>query len=130
MYKWDRLAPVERNALVAEKVMGWQVHDTALGRFWYNTNDEFVHWNDAWKPSELISYAWQVIEKIKDQFEFVSLLYGTDGKWHCNLTRFHGFENHEHDDFDIEEFSADAATAPEAICIAALRTVGIDIVKI
>lgn len=87
----------ELDALVAEKVMGWT----------YKT--EF---DKLFKPSESISAAWEVVERLKFMKNHIDVFTSKNGKW--------GVEVSKEDAVYVREF---AITAPEAICKAALLAV-------
>jgi hypothetical protein len=112
----------ELDALVAEKVMGW-VAEVGLNdrAYWVNKNDQrryFVEGWDHWNPSERISHAWQVVEKMKqDNPEwFIDVKWHAfDKKWSVVITDMHvGYNN---------VLRAYGRTAPLAICRAALLAV-------
>ncbi len=46
----------------ATKIMGW--HDDA-GR-WVDSDQQFKYWVDEFRPSEFITYAWLVVERMKE----------------------------------------------------------------
>ena len=109
---WDSLTDKEKNALVATKVMGWHV-----GKFndWknkdgYREGTIETDWdNEGFYPIENIADAWRVMEK-----------------WDKYRVEFDGYRfiaNVANDD-DKEWTLGIAPTAPEAICLAALKAVG------
>ena len=98
------------NALVATKVMGW----TSFGDYWNNgpTHKDRVFKKWYWKPSEDIDCAWEVVKKlggfytaesspVKHHWSFPITIYGCPG-W----------------------VGAEGDSAPHAICLAALTSVG------
>lgn len=113
----------ELDALVAEKVMGWRPWS---GGYYYGSADGQVmvclHENDGmaryWSPSTDIAAAWRVVERLHTGRTFGLDWLGFDGEeWRCC---FGWSENDDHLGFH----HAEAATAPLAICLAALKAVG------
>ena len=93
--KWDALTPRERDAWVAEAVMGWQ---------WTYTSD--------------IAAAWQVVEKMMEGEHNSFRLFRCDGfpeSRRCAAS----FKPSVESALKLVE----APTAPEAICLAALMAV-------
>jgi hypothetical protein len=116
--KWDEMTPRERDALVAEKVMGWtkEVNQFEFGGYvWMVSEGEFIL-NDDWQPSTDISAAWKVVEK----FEGAQIHHA---KTHVHLWSAEFFKNGE------SIASGFSATAPEAICKTALKAVGVEVVE-
>lgn len=113
----------ELDALVAEKVMGWK----RLYRVdWHGMDWMWDKKQGALYPeiqttpqySTSIEAAWEVVGK----FTFFYLWRDgklLDGQWECKLT-----------EKDEREFYVVAPTAPHAICLAALRAVGVDVDKL
>lgn len=122
-YNWQSLTPRERDALVAEKIMGLNKEDVEFG---LNMAKSDMTYQRSLSISILpdyttdISAAWEVCNKIYSLSEggatVIKQLY--DGMWYCS---FNGKGSKQ---FDV---IAEADTAPEAICLAALRAVGVDI---
>jgi len=141
-------AGIKLNALVAEKVMGWvwkkgehfdviskpQIHLLTVdqdvssqtpGEFFYFDEDSDgertkvdghyrIGW--YWMPaySRDIEAAWEVVEKMAKDGEGLFDLAQHQNNWEAILSSPTG------------SFRANAPTAPEAICIAALKAVGIE----
>ena len=111
----------ELDALIAEKVMGWDYRcfvDKPVEHLrdkyaWFNEDagiaGEFVAGWD-WSPSTSIASAWMVVEKMEGQ---VLLTRTIGGKWICEI--IWGMEY---------TYQPEAPTAPLAICLAALKAVG------
>lgn len=101
------------DALVAEKVMGWK----STGMLELSVTDE-EPWLDEnqcekWctpKYSTDIAAAWKVVEKFSSRFSMSRDALG----WHANMTPFVGGD-------------CIADTAPHAICLAALKAVGVEV---
>jgi hypothetical protein len=113
--KWNELTQRERDTLVAEKVMGWVV----TGEFGYpNRNDGNIGSLTQKIPhyTTSIADAWQVVEKMH-QTHMVAIFADKE------------YTVHMIPKVTIRCFNeAITSTAPEAICIAALRAVGCEVV--
>lgn len=122
----------ELDALVAEKVMGWTKFVQYKGAEWrvgeeYIDNGDCIcipvsiHRADEWRPSNRIQDAWTVVEKLSERFQFWLEFYREDkGPW-CAVF----FE--KRDSYgEVNSHGADAETAPHAICLAALKAVGME----
>jgi Phage ABA sandwich domain len=135
------------DALVAEKVMGWvnptwreyhqwrgnntdeprDYYDKRCGEYHTPGDKEHQHSVDpwicnecggdgGWSPSTQIQHAWQVVEKF-DTYRVQRLWDGDRFYFAAEVT---GFEP--------ESFAlARAESAPHAICLAALRAVGVEV---
>lgn len=105
----------ELDALVAEKVMGWQVSssDTAYAR----TPDGRVYLCRLPKFSTDIAAAWLALEEMRKRFTNASLC--ADNGWGLTLWNITGSGGHR----DVCG-PVNAPTAAEAICRAALLAVG------
>jgi starvation-inducible outer membrane lipoprotein len=99
--KWSEMTPRERDALVAVKVMGWEVVRGTVVPPGY----------ESWSKPEVPSYttdicaAWEVVEMMKRMDEHV---------------RYH------FDDLTCERYCIWELT-PEIICKAALKAMGVDV---
>ena len=117
----------ELDALVAEKVLGWlqvrkQMIANAMGQ---PVMEDFVGLPTASaaspqlipRYSTMIQEAWKVADALRERSQFVAVLSGLGPQgvqpWICKINRDGGF---------IEER---ADTAPLAICLGALKSVGI-----
>lgn len=100
----------ELDALVAEKVMGWNVFPHKPD-FQIEYKDEqgfqYVFRLDEFEPSTDISAAWEVVEKMGPFTQLTSESYHNKVIWHGS--------------FSVVD-SAEADTAPLVICRAALLT--------
>lgn len=143
----------ELDALVAEKVMGWRwLHDGLGNMAWY----EGLHdtgWGDggdagrnrrAWAPATDIAAAWQVVEKMRSDGWLVSLREMPDGfpylsndpvpqeisrhKCICEM-EYKPSRNAEdcRKRFTWPMPIAFTQSTPFAICLAALRAVGVEV---
>lgn len=137
----------EIDALVAEKVMGWkrmtyaEAHPETpaykdrkefTGHWHSNEWDELLHEfknvayaedcddhycpEEAWSPSTDISAAWEVVEKMRNRDSVFTLWDDLDDEYYyCafNTPKYH--------------FEVGAETMPKAICLAALKAVGVNV---
>lgn len=122
------IAGRELDALVAEKVMGWTkatLHDEVSGPEQYWCSGKVAHvLVDSWTPSAFIHYAWKVVEKLAKDGKHLALqapgstdmneCYRTFPKWTADF------------EFRLDS-EAEADTAPLAICLAALKAVGVEV---
>src|SRR5690606_29597765 len=116
----------EIDRLVAEKVMGWRLKSFPGGgggfSAWLNDDGKIMKYEndctldaqpyDFWRPTTNIADAWQVVEK----FESVDLTKKELG-YICWI----------HDNGGSECNNIPQETAPLAICLAALKTVGVEV---
>lgn len=137
----------ELDALVAEKVMGW-VNVACLNGGNTPTGEPDDDWNrDARNDprhggtgipqvhrlevpdySTQINDAWEVVEKLKRDGWNVSL--GGDNGWGCTIYKIHAQGGKNFSSTWEESFGPiNAETAPLAICLAALKAVGYDVVQ-
>lgn len=106
----DLPAGPELDRLIAEKVMGWE-HD-GLG-YSIDCGKDYRH---PFNPSINIAHAWEVVEKL-DIVDHEFTLLNSEGIWECGW-------RHYRLGFDSDWERSDSATAPLAICRAALRAIG------
>jgi hypothetical protein len=116
----------ELDALIAEQVMGWtkrSIPDEIVGPEWYWCSEagpkQLV---SSWRPSTEIHWAWMVVERLRGQ-HCCTKLYSDHGYvWECTLIK-------EFDDPHAGEqpLFGQAETAPLAICLAALKAVGVEV---
>ena len=105
----------EMNALVAERVMGWQkIRDPlapkgTTNRYRYVDKDWLGNDRRLPKFSTDISPAWLVVEKMLEKHEAFHLEYIPDKQWYAM--------------FWFATYFTSADTAPLAICRAALKAV-------
>lgn len=128
MSDYSKLSDRELDALVAEKVMGWK--KAPNGAWMSYEKDAFG--NGGWKshatwkanasvsavrftPSTDIAAAWQVVEKMKERQWNFTIADLVKNKWRAE---FGGSRKHK-------QTWEDADTAPRAICLAALKAVGV-----
>lgn len=118
---WNKLLANERNALVAEAVMGKKIYTDQFFRG--GTTKETVRHlgieGDTMRHIQPyswdISSAWQVIEKMRENGWEVDIDSRANKRWFCRFMS------------DGPDRDATADAAPEAICLAALRALGVNI---
>lgn len=129
MPKWDEMSPRERDILVATRVMGLPepMESPFNGKWIHHVARETypgsgVFKEDRDRQSELRSYttdisaAWEVVEKMQQKYTY-SLSHETHWDFYQAW-----LENPVGDEFA----NANAPTMPEAVCLAALRALGVD----
>lgn len=103
----------EIDCAIAEKVMGWTKKVPAIGKPWWARSDDTfaapAHGKKAWSPSTDIAAAWSVVEKMRMQIE------PTRKGWRAGV--YGG----------LSDKRATADTAPLAICLAALKAIGVEV---
>jgi hypothetical protein len=106
--KWSDMSPRERDALVAVNVMGWEVVRGTVVPPGYES------WSKPEVPSYTtdISAAWEVVEKMDEWI----VQRARDGDYWVTV-RFG----------ESWYLSGWVKSAPEAICLAALKAVGVDV---
>lgn len=129
-YNWYTMSARERDALVAEKVMGWTLKER---NEWFD-GDQSTGWYapfewgqplDEFMPSSDISAAWEAVEKLNDKFDFrCHTRAGYSGIWAA-----FGYNPEHHDEMGDGDFPFGAfePSLPHAICLAALKAVGVEI---
>lgn len=119
--RWSEMTERDRDALVAEKVMGWTRHYPSIAwegcdHWWVRPGETDPHRGIGKLPDYTtdIAAAWRVMERMRG-LGFYVILEGdpSDGRWTCTMGR-------NEDPIDTTEVDMD--TAPEAICLAALWT--------
>lgn len=122
----------ELDALVAEKVMGWKFTggfstDPELGsdRWATDSNGHERFYQDVPYYSTDIAAAWEVVEILSDRFDFrVHTRAGYTGKWVAFGYNPQKSKEMQEGDFQYGVFKS---SLPHAICLAALKTVGVDV---
>lgn len=120
------------DALIAEKVMGWPKNSVV----WY-IDDKPFRISD-FSPSTQIADAWLVVEKfagaeksigesggveLLDRWQ-IQLQWDHNWMWDATLSHLVGTNSVSE---DVTEFFAQAPAAPLAICLSALKAVGVNI---
>jgi hypothetical protein len=127
--KWTSLTPRERDALVAERVMGLEVVRNPKGGWsigpadCYDSAGEMILFNPLLAYSEDISATWQVVEKLVSDGWRVDTVSSEVGGTDVVLSCIPGARGH----YCSDSLEGRVTTAPEAICLAALRAAGVDI---
>lgn len=106
----------EKIYLLATKIMGWKRID---GYGWQQGDSDFNPVIGEWNPLQNIEHAWQVVEKLKGNFDSFCLGHTPDG-WFCQFQNILPPEL-EDDLIRTEEFDGEGKTAQEAICSAAIK---------
>jgi len=122
--EWDALSAREKDALVAEKVMGWvRYKPKSLPPEWVipDTNTRglvgtVVRFADVWRPTTSWDAVREVVEKMLDRgYRTLHISHGAPHDlWYCSFFKSK----------DEKGAAVEAATAPEAVCIAALTSFG------
>ena len=134
---WKGMSARERDAVVAEKVMGWTGcdHTESWGRWKYgDPGNVWTEVEEAWcrgagnTPANVrnrypyprfttdIADAWEVVEEIAEEFSVHHLF---EGEWY--------WEASVEVDWKTSHIAKPHSTASEAICIAALRAKGFEV---
>jgi len=104
----------EINSLVAEKIMDWAVNEnTPYGDIFIDNEGSII---PLFYPSWQMEDAWKVVEKLREKGMLIKL-YEADQHYSAFFRKVGSFY------FD----SAEADSAPMAICLAALKTVGVEV---
>lgn len=117
--EWHALTDRERDALVAEKVMGLRIREYrgvyAMGE--YDFTEEITDgWSIGGSYTASIEDAWEVVEKLRPEWPGFSCCYDQDDEeWEGEFQRVLGCD---------PSHMGYAATAPLAICTAAMLAVG------
>lgn len=104
------------DALVAEKLMHWK-RSTHRGEFVWDAPLEECHGyvfdRETWQPTRNIAQAFQVLEKFRYAAGKGVILCDSTYGWTCDISDGGNFHR------------AEANTASRAICLAALKAVGV-----
>jgi hypothetical protein len=106
----------EIDRLVAEKVMGFEIYSVAKGL--YENKGKVI----SFEPSINIADAWQVVEKLRERriFSLYDAWDEDDNKIFCANFQYN-------DTYHVVDYKGYAETAPLAICLAALKVVGVEV---
>lgn len=112
----------ELDELVAEKVMGWK----RTGQCWKddrgNTRTIELTSFGSFEPSQDISAAWEVVEKLKDGYQYFYT--GWDYPTETYFAQFiEAIATDDEVGVELREINSISETAPLAICRAALLAV-------
>jgi hypothetical protein len=113
MTDYSELSNEKLNALVAERIMGWECHISGIGVGWWD-GDRHVRSCGAWNPAEILDHAMMVAE-----------ILGGGGTFTQNSSVAHQDLSGDRWWADFGDLEADgwviAETLPRAICLAALN---------
>jgi len=124
----------ELDKLIAEKVMGWRLEMIGLGNdmpCYCELNGPVGSLVEEWEPSTYILCAWKVVEKMdEDGFSFH---FGSRGETEFDkeFLKYHFMFSTKGSVYrrPVEvPRSSFSESAPHAICLAALKAVGYDII--
>lgn len=117
------MEPREIDRLVAEHVMGWEEFEDSSGYKWWSLNEDgktkIIRSVRCFEPSKDIRDAWRLVEKLKIAVIPQSEDAPKDMKYLAEIDN-QPFGNY---------YEAFAETAPMAICLVALKSMGVDIEK-
>lgn len=143
MASWDDLSPKERNALVAEKVMGWEwwvykehegmailLHPETSNdlkessHYWPANEDDERFLESAHPYTSDIRAAWRVVEQMWEDDWQLEVAYSKPDETSLYFWIPEEYEKPMHTAMDTPSAAgAKAPTMPEAICLAALRAI-------
>lgn len=115
---FEMKAGIELDTIVAEKVMGWikPPATSILKPMWVEPPLGIVH-PELPKFSEKIEDAWLVVDK----YSYALQLTQSHGYWKCTMV-------YKFNERGVGQYiSAEASKAPLAICLAALRAIGLEV---
>ena len=123
----------ELDVLIGEKVMGWK----GGGLYWINANgaatelyEDYPGYEcgerseDAWSPSTSIAAAWQVVEKLREHGLYL-IINDTIGQYRARFFKV-GWDIFTWMRVPDSDMTVWENTAPHAICLAALKAVGVN----
>lgn len=118
-----RLDLREIDRLIAEKVMGWETQEFKnIGVVTAYTEYGEMLIPDDFSPSEDIQDAWVVVEKLRESKTFLlcDAMDKEDNLIYCASFQYN-------DNYHSISHEACTNTAPMAICLAALKAVGVEV---
>lgn len=121
----EKLSGRDLDAAVAERVMGWQRQPDYNYWMSFPAGESFsLHALIAtWSPSESIEAAMQVVEKMWQLGWSIEMANGGKLGTLATARIVSWYVRFVEDENDLNNWSAEAETLPEAICRAALRAV-------
>lgn len=137
MIKWSELSERERDAVVAVELFSWQkVEQYGRTIIIPPLDDERITWTGIWDVNGIPQYmphyttefsvAWTAIEKIQGEIFMYRHPY-PNGEYVISL----GYSGNECSECGEEEFHVQhqgrSTSAPQAICLAALKAYGIEV---
>lgn len=124
------------DALVAEKVMGARLvefaRDFTAGTFIISEDSGVILAKGKigtayqFRPSTDIAAAWQVVEKLRKSHCCLTLKSDFDYIWECYAIKDENDAEHQSEIIVDYKVYAKAETAPLAICLAALKAMGVN----
>lgn len=124
----------EINVLVLKNVLKWHVIILGDGsEVWTDEKGEIVTRRYDFSPTTRIQDAWVVVEKMKEKGhrtilnmaskEYIEVILGNieEGDWHCNMS------TGSMEGGTYKPCRAHAESASLAICLAALKAVGVEV---
>ncbi len=118
----------ELDALIAEKVMEWELKPHENKDFWpffwimSVPTGRIDGGIGSWSPSTDIAHAWEVVEKVREAWSNFNL-HSANG-WGASFGDIRMLEPELDDVTERWTPVCNAPTAPHAICLAALKAVG------
>lgn len=110
--KWSAMTPREQDALVATKVMGWEMapHKT----FWVRRDDNAgnMQAGNAWSPTTCP----KACAEVKAKAIWCQVHKRVNGKWTVIISFEKG-----------RAYTSEAKTEEQAVCLAALRSTGVEV---
>ena len=113
MLKWVKLVSLEIDKLVADNIMGGEWRTARINDQWYTSvygnKVDLIEEKDYYEYSTNIEDAWRVVEEMRKhrEYDYSFLLeWSAENRWCCQFG-----------DYIVET----VMTAPEAICLAALK---------
>lgn len=116
----------EIDRLVAERVMGWEEFEDSSGYNWWTLKEDdktkIICSVRCFEPSTDIRDAFRVVEKLRERkiFSLYDAWDEDDNKIFCAVFEYN-------DTYHVVDYTGYADTAPLAICLAALKAVGVNI---
>lgn len=108
------------DSLIAEKVMGWGLKELNVCSAWIDNQNGWCL-KQLWNPSRDMRDAWKVVKKLNEIFTVDVQDTLNDGASCCL------YEFQEETESLIPYSATEAETAPLAICLAALKSVGVEV---
>lgn len=130
--------PRSIDALIAEHVMGWKLCFYDTGKYASTPDDyENASSNDGWlwegrtdidleawqfRPTTSIADAWLVVEKMKEKGLHCDIVVRVNGHYGCEFEDRYCIGEHD-------TLYSEGDTAPMAICLSALKALGVEVLN-
>lgn len=113
------------DALIATDILKWVkvavlTSDSDVYYEWHDETGEFKDFYDSFDPTDCMSCAWLIVEK----FDFFEVEKDNEKYFACIYT---GTTDSECEDGLQVVYLSEAGTAPMAICLAALQSIGVEV---